>query len=53
MEATPDAPASTYINVMTECETLADEILDFSAGQLKNPGGLQDALALPGRVLPG
>jgi hypothetical protein len=47
MEATPDAPASTYIDVMAECEILADEILDFPDGLRRYPGGLRDALALP------
>jgi len=47
MEATPNASASAYCDIMAECETMADEILDFPDGQRKYPGGIRNALALP------
>ena len=50
MQATPDVPASTYIDIMAECEILADEILDFPDGQRRYPGGLREALAFPPRM---
>jgi hypothetical protein len=50
MEATPDVPASTYIDVMAECEILADEILDFPDGQRRYTGCLGEALAFHPRM---
>jgi hypothetical protein len=47
MEVTLDAPASTYIDVMTDCESLVVEFLDFPEGKSKYPGGVQDILAFP------
>lgn len=47
MEVTLDAPASTYIDVMTDCESLAVEFLDFPEGKSKYPGGVRDILAFP------
>ncbi len=47
MQATLDVPASTYIDVMAECEILADEILDFPDCQCRYPGCLRETLAFP------
>ena len=45
MAAPPDAP--TYFDIMTECEAMADEILDYPGGKSRFPGGIRDALAFP------
>ncbi len=49
MEATLDAPASTYVDVMTDCECLpvAVDFLDFPEGKSKYLGGVRDILACP------
>jgi hypothetical protein len=33
--------------IMTDCENMAFEILDFSKGKSKHPGGVRDAVAFP------
>jgi hypothetical protein len=36
-----------FVNHMADCETVAWEILSFTDGESKYPGGVQDILAVP------